>query len=98
MSDRGVARWIGFGTAAAMALTQAPVGFTRDEGYYFTAAQAYEAWLRLLGSSPLAALAQTERYWSYNFEHPGLTKLLFALSHLLFSRLLGDVLAWRLPA
>ena len=89
---------MGFATAAAMALTQAPVGFVRDEGYYFTAAQSYEQWLRLLGAQPLAALAQTERYWSYNFEHPGLTKLLFSLSHLLFGRLLGDVLAWRLPA
>ena len=98
MTDRGVARLLGFATAAAMALTQAPVGFTRDEGYYFTAAQSYEAWLRLLLHSPLAALAQTERYWSYNFEHPGLTKLLFALSHLLFTPWLPDTLAWRLPA
>ncbi|HEX9578169.1 MAG TPA: hypothetical protein VF993_10490, partial [Myxococcales bacterium] len=81
-----------------MALTQSSVGFVRDEGYYFTAAQSYEAWLRLLLKAPLQALAQTERYWSYNFEHPGLTKLLFALSHLLFSQYLGDVLAWRLPA
>ena len=92
------ARILAFATAAAMALTQAPVGFTRDEGYYFTAASSYEAWLRLLGSSPLAAIAQTERYWMVNFEHPGLTKLLFAVSHLLFARPLGDVLAWRLPA
>jgi len=53
-----------------MALTQAPVGFVRDEGYYFTAAQSYESWLRLLLQSPLQAIAQTERYWSYNFEHP----------------------------
>src|SRR5206468_12155857 len=92
------ARWLGLFTAAAMALTQSSVGFVRDEGYYFTAAQSYEAWLRLLLHAPLQAIAQTERYWSYNFEHPGLTKLLFAISHLLFSPLLGDVLAWPLPA
>ena len=101
MSDRALARVLGFATAAAMALTQAPVGFVRDEGYYFTAAQSCEAWLRLLLSSPLTALAQTERYWSYNFEHPGLAKLLFAASHLVFTtwtRLLPDALAWRLPA
>lgn len=88
---------MGFATAAAMAATQAPVGFVRDEGYYFTAAQSYEAWLRALPAS----LAQTERYWSYNFEHPGLAKLFFALSHLVFTtwlRLLPDALAWRLPA
>jgi hypothetical protein len=98
MTDKALARALGFGTAAAMALTQPSVGFVRDEGYYFTAAQSYEAWLRLLLHAPLDALAQTERYWSYNFEHPGLTKLLFALSHLCFSRWIPDVLAWRLPA
>jgi hypothetical protein len=101
MSDKALARSLGFATAAILALTQAPVGFVRDEGYYFTAAQSYEAWLRLLLHSPLQAVAQTERYWSYNFEHPGLTKLLFATSHLIFTtwlRLLPDALAWRLPA
>ena len=101
MTDRTLARWLAFGTAAAMALTQAPVGFTRDEGYYFAAAQRYEEWLQLLLHAPLTAIAQTERYWSYNFEHPGLTKLLFALSHGLFTswlHLLPDALAWRLPA
>ena len=88
---------MGFLTAAAMAVTQATVGFVRDEGYYFTAAQSYEAWLRALPGS----IGETERYWSVNFEHPGLAKLLFAVSHLLFStwlRVLPDALAWRLPA
>ena len=88
---------LGFATAAVLALTQGPVGFVRDEGYYFTAAQSYEAWLRALPAS----LGQTEQYWSYNFEHPGLAKLLFALSHLVFTtwtRWLPDALSWRLPA
>ena len=101
MSDKSLARTLGFATAAIMALTQAPVGFVRDEGYYFTAAQSSESWLRLLLQAPLQAIAQTERYWSYNFEHPGLTKLLFAASHLIFTTWLGvlpDALAWRLPA
>ena len=101
MSDKGLARTLGLATAAILALTQAPVGFVRDEGYYFTAAQNVEAWLRLLLQSPLQAIAQTERYWSYNFEHPGLTKLLFGASHLVFTTWLGvlpDSLAWRLPA
>jgi hypothetical protein len=101
MSDKGLARTLGFATAAILALTQAPVGFVRDEGYYFTAAQNAEAWLRLLLQSPLQAIAQTERYWSYNFEHPGLTKLLFGASHLVFTTWLGvlpDSLSWRLPA
>ncbi len=96
-----LARTLGLCTAAAMTLTQSQVGFVRDEGYYFTAAQSIETWLRLFLGSPLQAIAQTEKYWSYNFEHPGLTKLLFAISHLLFStwlKVLPDALAWRLPA
>ena len=92
------ARIAGLLTALVMAVTQSPVGFVRDEGYYFTAAESYEAWLRL----PLPqALAQTERFWSVNFEHPGFVKLLFAFSHLVFTtwlRLLPDTLSWRLPA
>ncbi len=101
MTDKALARALGFATAAAMALTQAQVGFVRDEGYYFAAAESSEAWLRLLLHAPLQAIAETGRYWSYNFEHPGLTKLLFAVSHLVFTTWLGilpDALAWRLPA
>lgn len=96
-----LAATLGFCTAAALALTQAEVGFVRDEGYYFTAAQSYEAWLQLLLHAPLQALSETGRYWSVNFEHPGLAKLLFAVSHLVFTtwtHLLPDALAWRLPA
>ncbi len=87
-------------TFLALFATQAPVGFVRDEGYYFGAAKSYEQWLLLVFRDPAAALRDTERYWSINFEHPGLAKLLFAGSHLLFTTWLGwlpDALAWRLP-
>jgi hypothetical protein len=101
--DRRLAWACAFATALAMAATQAPVGFTRDEGYYFTAARLEEDWLALLLRAPAQALsaAGTERFWSYNFEHPGLMKLLFALSHFVFAtrlHLLSDTTAWRLPA
>jgi hypothetical protein len=79
--------------------TAAPVGFVRDEGYYFEAAKSYEAWIVLLLHDPLAALRSTERFWSYNFEHPGLAKLLFAISHLVFTtslHVLPDAQSWRL--
>ena len=88
-------------TFAALFATQAGVGFVRDEGYYFEAARSYEQWVALLLRAPAAALRETGRYWSVNFEHPGLAKLLFALSHLVFTTWLGwlpDALAWRLPA
>ena len=87
-------------TFAVLFATQATVGFVRDEGYYFEAAKSYEQWMLLLFRAPAAALQGTERYWGVNFEHPGLAKLLFALSHLIFTtglRWLPDALAWRLP-
>ena len=88
-------------TFAALFATQAGVGFVRDEGYYFEAARSYEQWVALLLRAPAAALRETGRYWSVNFEHPGLAKLLFALSHLVFTtwlRWLPDALSCRLPA
>jgi len=88
-------------TFAALFATQSGVGFVRDEGYYFEAAKSYEQWVVLLLRAPAAAVRDTGRYWSVNFEHPGLAKLLFAVSHLVFTTWLGwlpDALAWRLPA
>ena len=94
---------LGIATFVALAFTQSEVGFTRDEGYYFTAGASYEGWVQLLLRAPgeAAGKAATERFWSYNSEHPGLAKLLFALSHLLFTRTLHwlpDAEAFRLPA
>ncbi len=63
------------------------LGFTRDEGFYFSASRAYAAWFELLATQPGQALepAVVDRYWSVNHEHPGLIKSLFALSHRLLS-------------
>lgn len=101
--DRRLAWGLALGTALVLAATQGAVGFTRDEGYYFAAAQSYEAWIALFFRHPLQALSAPalEHFWSYNFEHPGLAKLLFAASHFLFSTTLGwlpETFAWRLPA
>src|SRR6201986_3451068 len=59
------------------------LGYARDEGFYFQAAQSYEAWFELLHSNFSRALepSSVDRYWSVNHEHPGLIKALFALSH-----------------
>ncbi|GAC1338713.1 MAG: hypothetical protein NVSMB23_06750 [Myxococcales bacterium] len=102
-SDRRLAGALGVATALALAATQDSVGFARDEGYYFTAAQSYEGWLTLVLRHPAQALSAgaIDQAWGYNSEHPGLAKLLFAGSHLLFSTALGwlpQTLAWRLPA
>jgi hypothetical protein len=101
--DRRLAWGLALATALAMAATQGAVGFTRDEGYYFAAAQSYERWIALLLQHPAQALSAPalDQFWSYNFEHPGLAKLLFAISHFLFSTTLGwlpETFAWRLPS
>jgi len=63
------------------------VGYTRDEGYYFAAAERYAGWFKELGSDPGQALsaASIEKYYQTNKEHPVLVKNLMALSYLCFS-------------
>lgn len=62
------------------------LGFSRDEGFYFTAAQEYKRWFVMLFESPSKATmrASIDSLWSNNHEHPSLMKSLFALSHLFF--------------
>jgi len=83
------------------------IGFTRDEGYYFRAAELYLGWFGTLWEGlrggDLSALRDDviARYWSYNSEHPVLLKTLFGLSWKLFHETLGwtsHATAYRLPA
>ncbi len=62
-------------------------GFTRDEGYYFDAAELYWGWYGEIGDSilagkPLAAFNRrsVDRWFSYNHEHPALMKTLYGFS------------------
>jgi hypothetical protein len=92
---------IGVLTFVALLLTEKPVGFTRDESFYFLAADLYTPWYlglwdnfwhgRILDSFSDSALT---RAFSYNTEHPVLMKSLFGLSHWLFF----SKLAWLRPA
>ncbi len=68
------------------------VGFTRDEGYYFKAAQEYAGWWDVLFSSNFfdAFKDQTIRkYFEYNHEHPPLVKLSQGITYIVFSEWLG---------
>jgi 4-amino-4-deoxy-L-arabinose transferase-like glycosyltransferase len=62
--------------------TASTLGYARDEGFYFRAAQSYASWFELLAKSPAAAFEQSavDSAWSNNHEHPALVKSLFALS------------------
>ena len=91
LSERALAALLGLATFIALFVTQAPIGFTRDEGYYFAAASSYEEWIRLFLRAPFTAMgaSATEQFFRINSEHPALAKMCFATSHLFFARTLG---------
>ncbi len=79
---------VGLGLAAtyvvALLATARSLGFSRDEGFYFSAASEYKRWFVLLLSNPSRAFERStiDAIWTSNHEHPSLMKSLFALSHL----------------
>lgn len=62
------------------------LGYARDEGFYFQAADSYLRWFELLWEDPAKAFEKNsvDRYWRVNSEHPALVKSLFAFSRALF--------------
>ncbi len=82
-ADVVVALSLGVATTVLVGVTAQSLGFTRDEGYYFKAAELYWGWFRELFTHPSLALtaAGIDQHWSYNHEHPALLKTLFALSY-----------------
>lgn len=101
--DRVVAAVIFVVVTVSVGVTAQVVGFTRDEGYYFKAAELYAGWFRELVSQPMTALSRAgiDAHLAYNPEHPFLMKGLFALSRALQVALGVDVMghnAMRLPA
>lgn len=80
-------------TTTALLLAGRHQGFTRDEGYYFQAAEMhvayYEEALAGFASGKPWAFAERrviDRWFSYNSEHPPLMKTLFGLSWRLLHR------------
>jgi 4-amino-4-deoxy-L-arabinose transferase-like glycosyltransferase len=89
--DAGIFVLLVVGYATALLCTMRDLGYARDEGFYFQAADSYLKWFQLLTSEPLEALKQNnvDRYWAVNHEHPALIKSLFALSRHCFYDTLG---------
>jgi 4-amino-4-deoxy-L-arabinose transferase-like glycosyltransferase len=99
-ADALIAAGLFAGYLATLLATAGSLGFTRDEGFYFAAARAYDAWFELLKQNPEQAFtpAVVDRYWSVNHEHPSLTKSLFALSHRFLAGLFNETsTSFRLP-
>lgn len=68
------------------------IGFPRDEGFYFSAAEQYSRWVDDLIEDPVKAFSRetVERRFASNPEHPALPKFLFGLSWRLFGQMDQD--------
>ena len=102
-TDPLVGGGIAAGYVAWLLATARSLGFSRDEGFYFTAAYDYKRWFALLADAPMKALERTsiDPIWQNNHEHPALMKSLFAISHTLlhdrFKVFEDDSTAFRFP-
>ncbi|MEW5854419.1 MAG: glycosyltransferase family 39 protein [Myxococcota bacterium] len=103
--DRILAALLGAGAFILARLTSTSVGFVRDEGYYFKAAEEYVGWYRQLlsGTASLSSTfsrAVIDRYFNYNHEHPALVKTSQGFAWWIWHELLGVGLnseAFRIP-
>ncbi len=89
--------WTVAGAALALAhfgllVATLDIGFPRDEGFYFSAAEQYSRWLDDLFEDPARAFTRetVERRFAANPEHPALPKFLFGVSWRLFGRMNQD--------
>ena len=86
---RGIALAWALAVLAVAAWTSPAVGISRDESVYFFAAESYAAWWGTLVRSPASALAQIDRSFAVNSEHPPFAKTVFGATHALLSGGLG---------
>lgn len=87
MTHRRIAAIVFVVALAALFAGGKTQGNTRDEGYYFDAAELYWSWYGDLLENTLHGAPQKsftrgaiERGFGYNHEHPALMKSLFGLS------------------
>lgn len=88
MIDPAICLGIFLSVTLALLSASATLGFTRDEGYYFQAAENHVAYYTevLQGKARFTDRRHIERWFSYNNEHPPLMKTLFGLSWRLLHR------------
>jgi 4-amino-4-deoxy-L-arabinose transferase-like glycosyltransferase len=102
--DDLIAAAFAFLAMALLLSTVGDLGYARDEGFYFAAADTYGRWFEILFSNPKAAFdpKTVDSFWRTNSEHPGLIKSLFALSHVILQKKLKlfplDGTSYRFPA
>lgn len=87
---------------ALLLATSHGLGMSRDESFYVTAGERYGAWIKAAWENPDRGLerAAIDSAWSYNSEHPALSKTLFALGWLAQQKwhlFPDDSMAFRFP-
>ena len=99
-TDLLVATLLGVGYFGLLLATSDGIGYTRDESFYFDAAQSYQRWFHDVESARTPAereaalgMKATVDAWRNNFEHPPLMKVLFGYSWRLFGQKVREV-AW----
>ena len=82
--DPAIALGLGVACTALLLATAHTLGYARDEGFYFHAAESYARWFEQLAREPAVALERRsiDAAFAVNREHPVLMKSLFALSWL----------------
>jgi hypothetical protein len=80
--DLWIALGLGVAYVALLLVTASSLGYARDEGFYFSAAESYARWFELLLVAPARAMERPaiDAAFGVNREHPVLAKCLFALS------------------
>ena len=93
MSNRGLAMIVFAVALGALFIGGKTQGNTRDEGYYFDAAELYVAWYgdlvdNLVHLHPQRSFTRSavDKGFGYNHEHPALMKSLFGFSWRIFHR------------
>jgi hypothetical protein len=86
-ADKVIACCIFLVASLTLAIASRTQGNTRDEGYYFDAAELYWGWYGELGDNLRAGhpqrsftRASVDRWFGYNHEHPALMKTLSGIS------------------
>ncbi|HJL41227.1 MAG TPA: glycosyltransferase family 39 protein [Myxococcales bacterium LLY-WYZ-16_1] len=94
-SRRRAAFWAALALAAlhfvVLWVTAPSIGFVRDEGYYFKAAEQYFEWFEAFGEHGFGALSDSviRKHFEYNSEHPAFPKLVQGGFHALLHETLG---------
>jgi len=80
--DGAVAAVLAIAYVAVLVKTAHTLGYARDEGFYFAAAESYAGWFEKLFHAPMAALRRSavDAAFGANHEHPVFAKSLFSLS------------------